>query len=276
MSGMLQRKIPSSGEMLPVIGVGTWQAFDVGSAPAEREPLARVLRVLVEHGGSVLDSSPMYGRAEAVVGDLIAKMAAREKLFVATKVWTSGREKGVEQIDRSMTLLQVKQLDLIQIHNLLDWPTQLATIRELKAQGRVRYVGITHYTDGAHAALAAVMRREAIDFVQFNYALDDRAAEQTLLPLAAERGIAVLINRPFGEGALLKQLNRRPVPGFAAELGCETWAELALKYLIANEAVTCVIPGTSQFVHMESDTRAGFGLLPDRDMRRRIVQAAGV
>jgi diketogulonate reductase-like aldo/keto reductase len=276
MSGMLQRKIPSSGEMLPVIGLGTWQAFDVGTAPAEREPLARVLRVLVEHGGSVIDSSPMYGRAEAVVGDLVAKLAGRDKLFVATKVWTSGRDKGAEQINRSMALLQVKRLDLLQIHNLLDWQVHLPTLRELKAQRRVRYIGITHYADGAHAALAAVMRKEAIDFVQFNYALDDRAAEDTLLPLAAERGIAVLINRPFGEGALLKQLNRRPLPAFAAELGCETWAELALKYLVANEAVSCVIPGTSQFVHMESNTRSGFGLLPDRDMRRRILQEAGV
>ena len=277
MSSILRRQIGSSGEHLPVIGLGTWQSFDVGPSSAERDPLRSVLRVLIEGGGSVIDSSPMYGRSEAVVGDLVDRDNTRDKLFVATKVWTHGREKGIEQINRSMDLLKVKQLDLIQIHNLLDWQAHLPTLREMKAQGRVRYIGITHYHEGAHHQLARFMRTEPIDFVQFNYALDDRAAEQSLLPLAAERGIAVLINRPFGAGTTLKHLTRRPVPpSLAAELGCETWAELALKYILSNEAVTCVIPGTSQSLHMQSNARTGAGPLPDSKLRRKILREAGL
>ncbi len=276
MSSIHRRQIGSSGEHLPVIGLGTWQSFDVGPSSAERDPLRSVVRVLIEGGGSVIDSSPMYGRSEAVVGDLVDRDNTRDQLFVATKVWTHGREKGIEQIKRSMDLLKVSQLDLIQIHNLLDWQAHLPTLREMKAQGRVRYIGITHYHEGAHQQLARFMRTEPIDFVQFNYALDDRAAEQSLLPLAAERGIAVLINRPFGEGTTLKHLTRRPLPSLAAELGCETWAELALKYILSNEAVTCVIPGTSQSLHMQSNARARAGPLPDSKLRRKILQEAGL
>jgi diketogulonate reductase-like aldo/keto reductase len=273
---MLKRPIPSSGEQLPVIGLGTWQTFDVGSSAAAREPLSQVIDTLFNGGGSLIDSSPMYGKSESVVGDLLAGRGARARAFVATKVWTRGREAGIGQMMRSMGFLNAESLDLMQIHNLLDWRVHLATLRDWKAKGRVRYIGVTHYHSGAHADLAAVMRSEPLDFVQFNYALDDRAAEQTLLPLAAERGIAVLINRPFGQGTLIQRLSRQPLPDFAAELSCASWAELALKYLVANEAVTCIIPATRQPEHMESNARAGSGTLPDPDMRRRIVTAAGL
>ena len=272
---MLKRPIPSSGEMIPVIGLGTWQTFDVGTSAAAREPLGQVLEALFGGGGSLIDSSPMYGKSEGVVGDLLAERGARNRAFVATKVWTRGRQEGIAQMARSMDLLKTQPLDLMQIHNLLDWQTHLATLRDWKASGRVRYIGVTHYSTSAHADLAAVMRNEPLDFVQFNYALDDRAAEQTLLPLAAERGIAVLINRPFGEGALIRRLSHQLLPDFAGEIGCTSWAELALKYLIANEAVTCIIPATRQPGHMKSNARAGWRPLPDAEMRRRIVTAAG-
>jgi aryl-alcohol dehydrogenase-like predicted oxidoreductase len=207
---MLRRSIPGSGESLPLLGLGTWRTFDVGNAQSARAPLLDVLGRLIDAGGAVIDSSPMYGRAESTVGDLLATLGERARTFIATKVWTEGRAAGVEQLMRSLQLLQVQQLDLVQIHNLVDWKVQLGTLREWQAAGRLRYVGITHYHRDAHAELAAIMRSEPLDFVQFNYALDDRAAEQLLLPLAAERGIAVLINRPFGEGATLRRLARTP------------------------------------------------------------------
>jgi diketogulonate reductase-like aldo/keto reductase len=273
---MLKRAIPSSGELLPVVGCGTWQTFDVGASTAARTPLLAVLHALLDGGGSLVDSSPMYGKSEAVVGDLVAGDGLRDKTFLATKVWTRGRDAGIAQMSRSMQLLQTTCIDLMQIHNLLDWQVHLKTLRDWKAKGTVRYVGITHCYASAHGELEAIMRNESIDFVQVNYALDDRAAEGSLLPLAAEKGIAVLINRPFGEGSLLRRLNSRPLPDFAAEIGCTDWAGLALKYLIANEAVTCIIPATRQPAHMQGNTRAGTGDLPDTGMRRRILAAAGL
>jgi diketogulonate reductase-like aldo/keto reductase len=273
---MLKRAIPSSGELLPVIGCGTWQTFDVGSAAAARAPLHGVLEALFDGGGSLVDSSPMYGKSEAVVGDLLAEGGLQDTAFLATKVWTRGRDAGIAQMSRSMQLLQTKRIDLMQIHNLLDWKVHLETLRDWKAEGTVRYIGITHYHAGAHEDLEAIMRNEPIDFVQVNYALDDRAAEHTLLPLAVEKGIAVLINRPFGEGALLRRLNARPLPDFAAAIGCTDWAGLALKYLIANQAVTCIIPATRQPSHMQGNVRAGAGPLADAGMRRRILSAAGL
>ena len=270
---MLQRPIPSTGEMLPVIGCGTWRAFDVRPQSGHRPALLDVTRTLLDGGGTVVDSSPMYGHAEAVVGDLLQELGT--PAFVATKVWTEGREAGVAQMTRSAHLLR-RPLDLVQVHNLLDWRTHLATLRGWKAEGRVRYLGITHFKAAAHAELEAVMRSEPVDFVQVNYALNSRAAEGSLLPLAAARGIAVLVNRPFGMGALTRRLLRYPLPDFAAELGCATWAELALKYILAHPAVTCVIPGTRQPEHMAANIRAGSGPLPDAGMRRRILDAAGV
>lgn len=268
---MHTRAIPSSGERLPVIGVGTWQTFDVGDSAAEREPLRQTLDVLFAAGGSVIDSSPMYGRSEAVAGALLAGMGARDKAFIATKVWTQGRDEGVRQMRRSMELLRTERIDLMQIHNLLDWRTHLATLRAWKEEGRIRYLGITHYTASAFDEMAAVMRAEALDFVQMNYSLADRAAEARLLPLAAERGIAVIVNQPFGGGGLLRSLAKTPLPPWAAEIGCDSWAQVLLKYVLGHPAVTVAIPGTAQPRHMADNCRAGTGMLPDEAMRRTMA-----
>ncbi len=268
---MLTRKIPSNGEALAVVGCGTWRTFDVGTQPAERAPLAEVLRVLFEAGGSVIDTSPMYGAAEGVVGDLLASAGTRDKAFIATKVWTTGRDSGIAQMRRSMTLLKTERIDLMQIHNLVDWRTHLATLRAWKAEGRVRLLGVTHYTESAHGELEAVLRAEKWDFVQLNYALDDRAVERRLLPLAAERGVAVLVNQPFGGGGLLRKLLGRKLPDWAGEIGCTSWAQILLKFVLANPAVTCVIPGTGKPEHMNDNVQAGLGAYPDAAMLKRMV-----
>jgi diketogulonate reductase-like aldo/keto reductase len=259
---MHQRKIPSSGEMLPIVGCGTWRTFDVGRRPEERAPLAEVLGVLFEAGGSVIDTSPMYGAAEAVVGDLLAAAGTRNKAFIATKVWTSGRDSGTEQMTRSLALLKTDHVELMQIHNLLDWRAHLPTLRAWKADKRIRYLGITHYTQSAHDELESVMRAEKWDFVQLNYALDDRAVERRLLPLAAERGIAVLVNQPFGGGGLLRKLLSRKLPDWAGEIGCTSWAQVLLKFVLSQPAVTCAIPGTRRREHMEDNVKAGYGDVP--------------
>lgn len=269
---MARRRIPSSGEMLPVVGVGTWLTFD--HPPERRAPLGEVLRVLFESGGSVIDSSPMYGASEEAVGALLAAAGSRDKAFIATKVWTSGSQAGIDQMRRSMELLRTgPRIELMQVHNLVDWRTHLATLRAWKAEGRVRYLGITHYQPSAHDELEAVMRAEALDFVQLNYALNDRAAERRLLPLAAERGIATIVNQPFGGGGLIRQMMRKPLPGWAAEIGCTSWAQILLKFVLSKPAVTCVIPGTGRPDHMRDNVRAGFGALPDAAMRTRIIAA---
>jgi diketogulonate reductase-like aldo/keto reductase len=268
---MRTRPIPSSGAPLPVIGCGTWRAFDVGESARERAALAEVLRVLFEAGGSVIDSSPMYGRAEAVVGDLLSAVHIRDKAFIATKVWTTGRAAGMAQMQRSMQLLRTEHIELMQVHNLVDWRTQLATLRAWKAEKRITYLGVTHYTSSAYDQLEAVMRSESLDFVQLNYAIDDRAAERRLLPLAAERGIAVLVNQPFGGGGLLRNLRNKPLPDWAAELGCGSWAQILLKYVLGHPAVTCAIPGTSRPEHMQENAGAGVGPLPDAAFRAKMV-----
>ena len=267
---MLTRTIPSSGEKLPIVGVGTWENFDVSSKASEQAPLGEVLSSLFTAGGSVIDSSPMYARAEGVVGTLLSGMQPRPKAFIATKVWTQGAREGIEQMQRSMQLLHAQPMDLMQIHNLLDWRVHLPTLLAWKDEGRLRYTGITHYTPSGHAELESVMRAAPWDFVQLDYALDDRAAEQQLLPLAAERGIAVLVNRPFGGGRLLKRLGRKPLPDWAAELGCTNWAALLLKFILGHPAVTCAIPGTGNPEHMRQILEAGSGPLPDESMRRRM------
>jgi diketogulonate reductase-like aldo/keto reductase len=268
---MLTRPIPSSGKPLPVIGLGTWRGFDVSSSPQQRAPLADVLRVLFEAGGSVVDSSPMYGPAESVTGDLLAAAGSRDKAFIATKVWTQGKSAGIAQMQRSMKLLRTDHVDLMQIHNLLDWRTHLATLRDWKEQGRISYVGVTHYTSSAYAELEAVLRAEKLDFVQLNYAIDDRTAEKRLLPLAAERGVAVIVNLPFGGGGLLRRLRGVPLPAWAAEIGCETWAQALLKFVVGHPAVTCTIPGTSKPEHMRENAHAGIGPLPDAALRQRMI-----
>lgn len=266
---MNTRRIPSTGEALPVIGCGTWIGFDHAAGSAEYQRLPGVLKALFDAGGTLLDSSPMYGRAEQTTGDLLQQASARDKAFVATKVWTRGRQEGIAQMEQSMRRLRTPRIDLMQVHNLVDWRTQLATLREWKAQGRIRYLGITHYTASAFDEVEAVLKAEALDFLQINYALDDRAAEQRLLPLAAQRGVAVIVNQPFGGGGLLRRLRERPLPGWAAGIGCRSWAQLLLKFTLSHPAVTCVIPGTSRPEHMADNAAAGAGPVPDAAFWRR-------
>jgi aryl-alcohol dehydrogenase-like predicted oxidoreductase len=259
---MHTRPIPSTGVTLPVVGCGTWLGFDVGSKPREQPQRGQVLAALFAAGGRVIDTSPMYGSAEQVVGDLLHTADARAKAFVATKVWTTGRQAGIAQMERSMALLRCDPIDLMQVHNLEDWKTHLPTMREWKAQRRICYVGVTHYTESAHPELEQVMRTEELDFVQFNYSAASREAEKRLLPLAAEKGIAVLVNLPFGGGKLLRTLSAKPLPGWAREAGCTSWSQVLLKFVLAQPAVTCVIPGTSSPAHMRDNALAGHGELP--------------
>ena len=259
---MNTRPIPSTGEALPVIGCGTYIGFDHAPGTPEYALLPGVVAALLDAGGKVLDSSPMYGRAEATTGELLAASGRRGEAFLATKVWTSGRDQGVRQMENSMRLLGAERIDLMQVHNLLDWRTHLATLRAWKADGRIRYLGITHYTSSAYGEVEAVLRSEKLDFLQINYALDDREAEKRVLPLASERGVAVIVNMPFGGGGLLRGLLARPLPPWAAEIGCASWAQVLLKFVLGHPAVTCAIPGTRRREHMEDNVRAGFGSVP--------------
>jgi diketogulonate reductase-like aldo/keto reductase len=270
---MLTRTIPSSGEKLPVIGLGTWQVFDVGEGAAERGPLEEVLSRFATLGGRVVDSSPMYGRAEAVVGEIAAKLKLRSSLFLATKVWTTGKEQGIASMETSLARLQTDRIDLMQVHNLVDARTHLATLRDWKAQGRIRYLGITHYNASAYSDLAKLLRTDKVDFVQINYSLGERDAEKEILPLAHERGVAVLINRPFGGGELFSRLRQKPLPDWAGEFDCHSWAQFLLKWIVAHPAVTCVIPATNKRSHLEDNMQGGIGRLPDAKLRQRMVDA---
>jgi len=261
---MHTRLIPSTAMPLPVIGCGTWLGFDVGRDPIAIIQRGKVLDALFDAGGRVIDSSPMYGSAEEVVGDLLSRHHERDEAFVATKVWTSGKRAGIEQMERSMRLLKREHVDLMQVHNLVDWQVHLPTLREWKAHKRISYIGVTHYTESAYADLESVMRSETLDFVQFNYSIAAREAERRLLPLAAERGIAVLINLPLGGGKLLKSLAKKPLPGWADEIGCDSWSQVLLKFVLSQPAVTCAIPGTSQPEHMKDNALAGEGEIPPR------------
>jgi len=271
-STMLTRTIPSSGEKLPVIGLGTWRAFDVDLTTDNRRQLEEVLSLFVKLGARVIDSSPMYGRAEEVIGDLTATLAIRDKVFLATKVWTHGKENGIKSMERSMALLRTKRVDLMQVHNLLDVQTHLATLREWKQQGRIRYLGITHHEAGAFRDIEKIMRSEKLDFVQINYSLMEREAEQRILPLAQERGIAVLINRPFGAGDLFGKVRSKPLPDWATEFDCRSWAQFFLKWIVGHPAVTCAIPATDKPDHLEDNMQGGVGRLPDENTRRRMVE----
>lgn len=259
-------------EPLPRIGLGTWQTFDVGPSDAERKPLREVLAEFVKLGGRVVDSSPMYGRSEDVLGDLSVETGVRDKLFVATKIWTSGRAAGIRQMEESERKLRGR-VDLMQVHNLLDVDTHLTTLREWKREGRIRYLGITHYTSGAYADLERIIDRGGIDFVQLNYSLAEREAERRILPHALSKGVAVLVNRPFGGGSLFREVRNKPLPSFAAEIGCSSWAELFLEFVIAHPAVTCAIPATSKVEHLRQNMRAGSGVMPDAEMRKRIASS---
>ena len=262
-TAMQTRPIPVSGEALPVIGLGTYQGFDVAPGSVDYDRLPGVLQALFAAGGAVIDSSPMYGRAEATTGELLTAGNGRRQAFVASKVWTRGRAEGLRQMENSLRLLRADPLDLMQVHNLVDWRTHLATLRDWKAAGRIRYIGITHYSAGAYDELATVMRAERFDFLQINYSLDEREAERHILPLAAERGMAVLINRPFGGGGLLRRLRDRPLPAWAADIDAASWAQLLLKFVLGHPAVTCAIPGTGRPEHMVDNARAGAGRIPD-------------
>ena len=270
-AAMLTRPIPSTGEELRVIGLGTWRAFDVRAGAEHREPLRRVLKAFLDFGARVIDTSPMYGQAEAVTGDLLAELGAQSRTFLATKVWTTGRESGIEQMRRSAQLLRTEVIDLMQIHNLVDWRTHLATLRRMKEEGRVRYIGITHYTTGALAELARILRQEAgIDFVQLGYSVATRAAEAELLPIAADCGVAVIANQPLERGHLVRRVRGRPLPDWVRDFDCTSWAQLFLKYILAEPAVTCVIPATGDPEHMKDNLAAGFGRLPDAGQRHQI------
>jgi diketogulonate reductase-like aldo/keto reductase len=265
----LTRKIPSSGESLPAIGLGTWQVFDVGSDPSSRLPLKDVLRTL-ETG--LVDSSPMYGSSETVAGDLVAELGLRDKLFMATKVWTSGRAEGIRQMEDSFRKLRVKTMDLMQVHNLVDVATHTKTLQEWKAQKRVRYIGITHYTSSAYAEVERSLKTGQYDFLQINYSLGERESERRLLPLAAELRVAVIANRPFAEGILFRRVKGKPLPPWAAELGIASWAQYFLKWIVSHPAVTCTIPGTGRPEHMRDNLGAGTGTMPGDAQRRRMVQ----
>ena len=271
-STMLTRTIPSSGEKLPVIGLGTWRAFDVDLTSDIRRQLEEVLSLFVKLGGRVIDSSPMYGRAEEVIGELTAALGIREKLFLATKVWTRGKENGIKSTERSMALLRTNRIDLMQVHNLLDVHTHLATLRQWKEQGRIRYIGVTHYNSSAFPEIEKILRTEKLDFLQINYSLMEPEAEQRVLPVTQERRIAVLVNRPFGGGDIFERVRSKPLPDWAAEFDCRSWAQFFLKWIIAHPAVTCVIPATDKPRHLEDNMLAGIGPLPDARMRRRMVE----
>ena len=273
-SAMLRRAIPSTGEKLPVIGLGTWQAFDVDLTSDNRRQLGDVLSLFVKLGGRVIDTSPMYGRAEDVIGELTTALGIQDKIFLATKVWTRGRENGIKSMEHSMTLLRAKRIDLLQVHNLVDVQTQLATLREWKAHGRISYLGVTHYEAGAFADVERIMRSEKLDFVQINYSLMEREAEERVLPLAHERGIAVIVNRPFGGGDLFNRTRSKPLPDWAAEFDCHSWAQFFLKWIVTNPAVTCAIPATNKPNHLEDNMGGGIGQLPDAAMRQRMVELA--
>jgi diketogulonate reductase-like aldo/keto reductase len=258
---MLTRTIPSSGKSLPAIGLGTWKTFDVD--PIQYPALEDVLKKMHNAGASLIDSSPMYGRAEEAVGNITSSMPEQNDFFYATKVWVQGSAEGKAQIDRSYRLMKRSVMDLVQVHNLLDWQTHLPYLRRLKEEGRLRYTGITHYQDSSHEALAKVIKKEAVDFVQFNYSILSRHAEKLLLPLCAEKGIATLINRPFGEGSLFRSVANKPLPAWAADWGIHDWGTYFLKFILANPAVTCVIPATGNPEHAAHNLAAGLGPLPD-------------
>lgn len=269
---MTFRKIPSSGQIIPVVGLGTWQTFDVGSDKVERKKLTEVLQKMHELGGSVIDSSPMYGQSERVVGDLTSQLDFQNQFFYATKVWTTGKERGIAQMRESFDKMKRETMDLVQIHNLQDWQVHMKTLKDWKNEGKIKYWGITHYTNSSHDQLSRIIEDEKPDFVQFNYAVDDRNAEKRLLNVAMENGTAVLINRPFGGGNLFKWSKGKSLPGWCADYHIESWGQFFLKYLISHPTVTCVIPGTSNPVHVVDNMKAGYHMEDGEKLRALILK----
>jgi len=266
------RPIPRSSELLPAVGLGTYQSFDAGNSASERESLKEVLRLFAQHGGALVDSSPMYGSSESVIGDLAAGLGITGRLFMATKVWISGREAGIRQMEESMRRMKAARMDLMQIHNLVDVRTHVKTLQEWKASGRIRYMGITHYHSGAYADLERHMKTREFDFVQFNYSMAEREAEARILPLAQETGTAVIVNRPFAQASLFARVRGKELPVWAAEFDCKSWGQFFLKFILGHPAVTCVIPATSKPHHLLDNMGAGVGKLPDAAMRKRMVE----
>ena len=267
---IVERRIPKTGEAIPAIGLGTWQVFDVAGNAAEMAQAKETLKVFIELGGRVVDSSPMYGSSESVTGQLASELGVRAKLFVATKVWTTGKQAGIRQMEDSMKKLRVERLDLMQVHNLQDTDTHLATLRDWKAAGRVRYVGVTHYHSGAHADLERIVKRGDIDFIQVNYSIAEPEADRRLLQAAADRRVAVIVNRPFVTGEMFRQVKGKPLPDWAKEIGCASWAQFFLKWILAHPAVTCAIPATRNPAHLTDDLGAASGPLPDEATRRKM------
>ena len=265
----MSRPIPSSGEQIPLLGLGSWISFNVGNDHPAREQCAEVMRHFFDAGGRLIDSSPMYGSSQGVIGDGLQKLSAQRQVFSADKVWTSSA--GAVQIEASRQLWRLPRFDLLQVHNLLAWQEQLPLLQAMKAAGQLRYVGITTSEGRRHREMEKIMRGQRLDFVQFTYNLLDREAEQRLLPLARERGIAVLANRPFREGALLRQLQRHPLPAWASEIDCVNWAQFALKFIVSHPAVTCAIPATSNVAHLRENMGAALGRMPDEKFRGRMA-----
>jgi aryl-alcohol dehydrogenase-like predicted oxidoreductase len=269
----VRRPIPSSGERIPVVGIGTARRFDVGDSAEARAPLLEVLRELPRLGGTVVDTAPSYGAAETVIGDLVAQLGTRSALFIATKVGRgrAGAAAGLEEMQRSLARLRTERLDLLQIHNMAGVEEMLPVLREWKQAARIRYYGVTTSSARQHDALARLVQREPLDFIQVDYAIDNRAVEARLLPLARDRGVAVLTNLPFGRGRVFQALRRQPIPGWAAALGIASWAQFALKYVVSHPAVTCAIPGTARLAYLNDNLGAARGPLPDEATRRRMA-----
>lgn len=269
---MILRNIPSTNEQLPVVGLGTWKVFDV-SPQADKEPLRQVLKTMHHAGARLIDSSPMYGNAETIVGEVSQATSVADNFFYATKVWIQGKDEGIQQMQDSMRKMRRDTIDLMQIHNLVDWKTHLQTLRKWKEEGKVKYIGITHYTDNMHDELAQIISSEQIDFVQFNYSITARNAENRLLPTAADHGVATLINRPYGEGALFKFLLGKKLPEWAEDYNISSWAQFMLKFIISHPAVTCVIPATGNPTHAQVNCLAGNEPLPGEEVREKMAKA---
>lgn len=270
-TSMLQRPIPSSKEKIPTVGLGTYRAFDLSRSSSDWASAREALQLFVKHGGKVVDSSPMYNQSEEAIGEISSELKLGPQLFIATKVWTSGRDSGVRQMEDSMRKLRTQRIDLMQVHNLMDTDTHLATMREWKKAGRIRYLGVTHYQEGAYDALQRALKPGGIDFVQFNYSVGEAEAEERMLPFAADNGVAVLVNRPFAAGGLFRRVRGKPLPEWAKEFDCASWAQFFLKYVLAHEAVTCAIPATRNPKHLVDNMQAGVGRLPDNAQRAKML-----
>ena len=267
----LLRSVPKTGEKLPVIGLGSAGSFDVRPGSPQLGQLGEVLALFVKHGGKLIDSAPLYGNAESVIGDLAAKSRLRDSLFIATKVLATSVQEGTSQMERSLQLFRTRTIDLMQVHNLVDVDREMTSLREWKAKGRIRYTGITYSEDRGHGEVERVMKLQKPDFVQINYSLVDRAAARRILPLARDLGMGVIINRPFGGGGIFKEISAKPLPAWVAEFDCHSWAQFLLKWIVAHPAVTCVIPATNNPRHLEDNMGAGVGRLPDARTRERMA-----